>query len=129
MRETLVDSCDAVAKARRRVADIHVPFYKTLAAIETIKPGCVPNGTRLPTPLSMCHLYQHFADGSPWKYLTDDERTHAWSRATCTKSAVQSALFPCNPTGFRARAIRERWPLDNVVAPALSDDGRHPSQA
>ncbi|AVK76602.1 hypothetical protein pneo_cds_995 [Pandoravirus neocaledonia] len=123
-------------EAWRRVADVYVPFYEALDAIEAIEPGCVPDRADLPTPGSVCDIYQRVAPGSPWTHLSDDERIDAWTSAMRSMTAraeafAQSALSLCNLAAFRVRAAREAWPLAaTAIAHPLSDnchrvDGEH----
>ncbi|AVK76392.1 hypothetical protein pneo_cds_785 [Pandoravirus neocaledonia] len=115
-------------EAWRCVADVYVPFYEALGAIEAIERGCVPDRADLPTPASVCDIYQRISPGSPWTLLTDDERIDAWtsgvrSATTRTEALAQSAVSLCNLAAFRARAAREPWPLAaSVTAPLLSNN-------
>ncbi|AGO85151.1 hypothetical protein psal_cds_987 [Pandoravirus salinus] len=110
-----------------RVADVYVPFYEALGAIEAIEPGCVPDRADLPTPASLCDIYQRIAPGSPWTHLTDDERIDAWTSAmrsmtARTEAFAQSALSLCNLAAFRARAAREHWSSATAIARPLGSD-------
>ncbi|AJF97295.1 hypothetical protein TW95_gp0561 [Pandoravirus inopinatum] len=130
MHDALMLSCHTDAEAWTRVADVYVPFYETLLAIEAVEPGCVPDRHDLPTPASACVLYQQFAADSPWRHMTEDDRVAAW-RSTArldlgigTDVMVRTALSLYNLAAFCARAARERQVLvkdDTRLPPTQTD--------